>query len=150
MVKLFVKFQKTNAKFRVLQIFAPSSFFLKKCQQIENGVKLCKIPYLYIIFQNFTKKCTICFTSTLSAEILSNFLVCYGVYICKIQADSYILQMDPLTSFNNELLSYLLLKLFEIDFSSVKKLIFSLRGCNQTTNWVLLSILNVCKHSIHF
>ena len=90
MVKLFVKFQKTNAKFRILQIFAPSSFILKKCQQIENGVKLCKIPYLYIIFQNFTKKCTICFTSTLSADILSNFLVCYGVYICKIQADNYL------------------------------------------------------------
>ena len=87
MVELFVKFQETNAKFRILQIFAPSSFILKKCQQIENGVKLCKIPCLCIIFQNFTKKCTICFTHTLSADILSKFLVCYGVYICKIQAD---------------------------------------------------------------
>ena len=50
MVELFVKFLETNAKFRILQIFAPSSFIMKKCQQIENGVKLCKIPYLYIIF----------------------------------------------------------------------------------------------------
>ena len=100
MVNFFVKFQKTNAKFRILQIFAPSSFILKKCQQIENGVKLCKIPCLYIIFQNFTKKCTICFTHMLSADILSKFLVCYGVYICKIQADrqglfTVIAQLSP-------------------------------------------------------
>ena len=44
--------------------------------------------HVYVLLSRILLKNAPFFLHTLSADILSKYLVCYGVYICKIQADT--------------------------------------------------------------